>query len=59
MAWRADRSVGCPRQSFQLIAGLDALDNVEVPLRVRGMDARGTSSPCSSNSVASATQAAG
>ncbi|XXX76728.1 ABC transporter ATP-binding protein [Sorangium sp. So ce134] len=35
-----NRKIGFVFQSFQLIADLDVLDNVEVPLRVRGMAAR-------------------
>ncbi|WP_437570320.1 ATP-binding cassette domain-containing protein [Sorangium sp. So ce542] len=35
-----NRKIGFVFQSFQLIADLDVLDNVEVPLRVRGLPAR-------------------
>ncbi|XXU36572.1 ABC transporter ATP-binding protein [Sorangium sp. So ce1000] len=35
-----NRKIGFVFQSFQLISDLDVLDNVDVPLRVRGMGAR-------------------
>ncbi|AUX42605.1 ABC transporter ATP-binding protein [Sorangium cellulosum] len=35
-----NRKIGFVFQSFQLIADLDVFDNVEVPLRVRGLGAR-------------------